>query len=555
MWRTRLLETAVAAYPAAVLILVTMTALAAGGLLAGRRLSSRWRRVLARVALAGTTVLLGLGLAEAGAAAYLAWQHRAPRLAMAATRPAGVKRPDADATILVVGESSAEGVPYRDWLSVGKVVTWQLRRLFPARMFHLEVQARAGWTLESMHQKLAESSRRPDLVVLYAGHNEFASRYGWSADVPYYDDDPGRGVVAGLINGLAGRSPLCRLLDEARGRALVGSLPAVRPAAVVTVPSHTAAQYRERLEDFRRRTEIILSDLERAGVPTVVIVPPGNDAGFEPSRSVLPPGMPRADRDSFAAEVIAARELERADEARALTVYRSLIDRQPGFAETHFRLARLLERAGHRDEAYREYVRARDLDAHPMRCPSAFQDVYRELAPRHGAILVDGQAVLRARAQALGSGQLDDVLFNDGMHPSFDGHVSLAESVLGALRDRGTFGWPSSLAAPAISRAECADHFDVTAATWKEVCRFAAGFYRTTLRIRFDPEERSFRAVAYESGLRRLEAGESAKELSLPGVGIRAVSTWSLIPPSSNEGFGGVEPSTLNIRAPSGPAP
>ncbi len=33
-----------------------------------------------------------------------------------------------------------------------------------------------GWTLEQMHQKLAESQRRPDAVILYAGHNEFASR-------------------------------------------------------------------------------------------------------------------------------------------------------------------------------------------------------------------------------------------------------------------------------------------------------------------------------------------------------------------------------------------
>ena len=62
-------------------------------------------------------------------------------------------------TLVVVGESSAEGVPYRDWLSVGKIVVWQLRRLFPQRMFHVEVQARAGWTLEKMHQKLAESRR------------------------------------------------------------------------------------------------------------------------------------------------------------------------------------------------------------------------------------------------------------------------------------------------------------------------------------------------------------------------------------------------------------
>ncbi|WP_148595945.1 hypothetical protein [Aquisphaera giovannonii] len=521
--RARLLEALGTAYPRAVLGLLAATLCVFAGLSLRRRLPSRLRPILARGALAGATAIACVGLAEGGAAAYLSWQHRAPRLAMAAGPPAktgAAGASDADASILVVGESSAEGVPYRDWLSVGKVVTWQLRRLFPTRMFHLEVQARAGWTLEQMHQKLAESSRRPDLLILYAGHNEFASRYGWSADVPYYDDDPGPGTAAGLATRLAGWSPLCRLMDEARGRALVASRPPIRPADVVTVPSHTAAQHQERLDDFRRRLGMILADLERAGVLTVVVVPPGNDAGFEPSRSVLLPGTPRADRDAFAAEVLSARELERADEARAIESYRRLIARYPGFAETHFRLARLLQRSGARDEAYREYVLARDLDAHPMRCPSAFQDVYRELAPRHGALLVDGQDVLRARAEAVGSGQLDDILFNDAMHPSLDGHMALAEAILSALRDRGAFGWPQSLAAPAISREACADHFDVTAATWKEVCRFASGFYRATLPIRFDPAEREAKAVAYESALKRLEAGETADALSVRGVGV-----------------------------------
>ena len=32
-----------------------------------------------------------------------------------------------------------------------------------------------GWTLEQTHQKLSESRRAPDAVIIYAGHNEFAS--------------------------------------------------------------------------------------------------------------------------------------------------------------------------------------------------------------------------------------------------------------------------------------------------------------------------------------------------------------------------------------------
>ena len=104
------------------------------------------------------------------------------------------------------------------------------------------------------------------------------------------------------------------------------------------------------------------------------------------------------------------------------------------------------------------------------------------------AILVDGQAVLRDRHPRW---LLDDYLFNDGMHPSFEGQVALAEAILAGLREHQAFGWPASRPAPVIELADCARHFDVTTATWKEVCRFAAGFYRTTLPIRFDPAERA----------------------------------------------------------------
>ena len=58
----------------------------------------------------------------------------------------------------------------------------------------------------------------------------------------------------------------------------------------------------------------------------------------------------------------------------------TLLKSQPGFAETHFRLGLLLERAGAWDEAYEHFVKARNLDGLPIRCTTAFQDVYHEVA-------------------------------------------------------------------------------------------------------------------------------------------------------------------------------
>src|SRR5262245_23106231 len=110
-------------------ILLVCTLLGLAALVLGWGSSGRARLWLARAALAGMTTLVGILVAEGVVGVYLAWIHRLPRLAMVDAAP----RPTAngeDVNILVVGESSAEGVPYRDWLSVGKIVAWQLRRLF-----------------------------------------------------------------------------------------------------------------------------------------------------------------------------------------------------------------------------------------------------------------------------------------------------------------------------------------------------------------------------------------------------------------------------------------
>ena len=75
---------------------------------------------------------------------------------------------------------------------------------------------------------------------------------------------------------------------------------------------------------------------------------------------------------AFAREFLAAKYSEAADREASIRQYRALVARQPCFAESHYRLAVLLEQSGLWDEAYREYVTARDLDGMPMRSRPPF---------------------------------------------------------------------------------------------------------------------------------------------------------------------------------------
>ncbi len=138
--------------------------------------------------------------------------------------------------------------------------------------------------------------------------------------------------------------------------------------------------------------------------------------------------------------------LEAKDPAEAVRIYRELVKRHPEFAETHYRLARLLEQTGAWDEARDHYAKARECDGMPLRCPEPLRQAYREVAAGHpSVVLVDGPRVLEAKSR---HGIIDDRFFHDAQHPNLHGYVALAEDLLNQLCSRGAFSWPAGTNGP-----------------------------------------------------------------------------------------------------------
>lgn len=505
-----------------------------------RRRSGMVRPVAARLLLCCGSLLFGVGLAEATCAA---WQrHRFSRTAMPAGRLPATEDPDAlwripaslghallptrfpdppgDRTIdiAVLGESSAEGVPFQRWLSVGKIVAWQLEKAIPERPVRLKVLARSGDTLEAQHHALATLVRRPDLLIVYCGHNEFASRLFWSRDRHYYRDADRPSWLTAQINRLEELSSVCQLIREEANQCLIALPPSPKDKrTLVDVPAYTQVEYAALLADFRQRLEAIITYAHDLGSVVVLITPPGNDAGFDPNRSVLPPATPRAEREAFARAVLEARRIETRDPAAAMAQYRKLVAAQPGFAEVHYRLAQLLEQSGAWDEAYQHFVAARDLDGYPQRILTSFQTAYREAAAKHDCILVDGQSYFHA----IGShGLLDDDLFQDAMHPSLRGEIALAQAVLHALQARRAFGWPSDRPAPIIDPGRCAAHFGMAAGDWRNLCEWCVGFNTLVSPLRYENGQRARKRQRYVQAVHRIVSGDSPESLGLPNIGI-----------------------------------
>ena len=370
-------------------------------------------------------------------------------------------------TLAVLGESSAFGTPFERWFSIGKIVAWQLELAVPGRKVRVEMLARRADTLADQYRRLARLSKRPDALIVYCGHNEFLNDVPWFRTViHYHDEEP---PLVRRIDELAGRvSPLCGLLRKTADKFRAAVMPTrdARHYSLVDSPAYTAAEYAANLSNFRRRLESIARWCQawvcwRSSSCRRRTTPAGTRTGRSCQRK------PRGRRsDEFAREFLAAGDLEDSRPAQAVARYRRLLSQQPTFAETHYRLGRLLENAGAWEEAYECYVRARDFDGLPSRCVTAFQDVYHEVAAHHDCLVVDGQALFHAIGP---HGLLDDHLFQDGVHPSLRGHVALAQGVLDAIQASGALGWPKAQPSRRVDVAECAAHFGLEAADWRAI--------------------------------------------------------------------------------------
>ncbi len=223
-------------------------------------------------------------------------------------------RGDRQIDILVLGESSAEGVPYQNWVSVGAMIEWKLKEVFPARPVRLQILATSRETLERQQEKLGFIGRRPEIMIIYCGHNEFSSRLQAYRDLVYYFDDALPTAGSLLIAQVEAVSALFGMLRENIEKCRIAIPPPEwGNRALIDTPVYTSTEYATLLVDFRRRLDLLVSYAERLGALPILISPPANDVGFEPNRSFLRAATPRRERDAFGRDFLDAKRLEEDD--------------------------------------------------------------------------------------------------------------------------------------------------------------------------------------------------------------------------------------------------
>ena len=337
--------------------------------------------------------------------------------------------------IFLQGGSSAAGYPYYYGAGIADMLEQRLLQTFPGRpieVVNTAMSAVNSFTLYDFVDEILEQD--PDLVIIYAGHNEYYGALGVGSSITLgpapsitrlYLKLDGLRTVQGL------RSVLSKLAALGR-RGNAGAEPSGTLMEQVVGDQSIAfgsANYHRGVDQFRSNLGRILDRYRRANVPVLIGTLASNLRDQQPFVNEL---LPQTDREWWTGLVTEARRFAaEGDTASALGVLDRAISIDSTGAATFWLRARLQDRAGHFEDALTDYIAAKDRDQLRFRAPEAMNAVIRGEAARTGAIVVETQKRLADTAR---DGIIGRDLMTEHLHPNIEGYFQLASAFYEAMR-------------------------------------------------------------------------------------------------------------------------
>ncbi len=339
------------------------------------------------------------------------------------------EKPPNGLRIVVQGGSTAAGFPYGLGASPAGMLERRLRETYPHRqveVINTAMSAVNSYTLLDLADEIIDIE--PDLVVVYAGHNEYLGLFGVGSSLSVAAS-PWVTRAHLAMSELRLYRLLGRLLMPDAGangrderRSMMARVAGNRSIAL------DSTDYRRGVAQFRHNMAALLGRYRRAGIPVFVGTLVSNERDQAPFASSPP----------LAGDLADPADLE------------ALTGEFPGSADVRFALGRAREAAGRYAAAREAYLAAKDRDLLRFRAPEEFNAVLGGLADGEAVRLVAVQAALAAAAEYRIVGS---TLMLEHLHPTLLGYFLLADAFYDAIVDSGLIGTPSFPVSEAAARA------------------------------------------------------------------------------------------------------
>jgi lysophospholipase L1-like esterase len=351
------------------------------------------------------------------------------------------RKPQNTFRVVVQGESAVQGFPYGHSISFSRFLKQYLEQLMPDR--NIEV-INMGLTAISSHILLDMAreipSIQPDLVVIYAGHNEYYGIFGAGSAYRFSGKSNFLSAYIYLrrfslfraLGQLLGTGPSFSSAEEPQGT-LMQAMAANKEIAFGDIT------YQAGLDQFRSNMGNILEIYRKAGLPVILAVPQSNLRSQPPFVSEAITSA--EDLQSFTAlsgSIKKAGGLDSTERRQLLKLY----TKYPEHAGINYLMGLSVNRS---TDALEYFISARDLDMLRFRANSDIANAIQELSTQYGAKMSNAYNAL---AQADGEGIPGDQIFAEHVHFNIQGNDVLARHLTSEIADLFEIKLPDDITPP-----------------------------------------------------------------------------------------------------------
>lgn len=337
--------------------------------------------------------------------------------------------------VFVLGGSSAAGYPYMFNGSFSSILKVILKEYYPDKyieIVNLAMPAVCSYTVRDIARSLADY--QPDLILIYAGHNEFYGGLGVASTESLGHSRRLVNLYLGLGNyktlQLVGdgvlllRKSIRNIFDN--GEKPTGTL-MERMAQNREIP-YGSDLFRKAGEIFRGNIGDVIDYSQEHHIPVMIATLVSNIRDQAPFVDVF--ANPQTKEQWKRQFNMAENSFQSQNYGAALQAVQRCIELDSLPASPYFLQGEIYEAAGDTSAAYRSFYRAKEFDGLRFRASELLNREIAEMGKREGVTVVPVKAAFEAKSPGRLPGKS---LLLEHLHPNLDGYALMAKTFAEAI--------------------------------------------------------------------------------------------------------------------------
>ena len=323
--------------------------------------------------------------------------------------------------IFVQGASTVVGFPFYKNASFPRLLKHRLSRTFPDRnieVVNTGITAVNSYTLWDLTNKIIE--QEPDLVIIYAGHNEYYGALGAGSSV-YIGKHPTIVRFYLKIKNLR----FFQLLENSYIKMVesnnesgyeVGETTLMEVMAREQQIPYQSEVYEAGIDQFRSNLKSILKKYRKNEIPVLLSTVVSNEKDVAPF--ISSPLNDKKFQQSLRSSPMNAGRIAENNAKAAYQLGKFYVEKNQDSAGKYFEIAK-------------------EMDQLRFRAPEKINSIIKELATEKNVHLVDAKSLFRSKSK---SGFIDDELLTEHVHPNVKGNFILADAFYNKLKELNVIG-------------------------------------------------------------------------------------------------------------------